>query len=329
MTLFETQDASPPSQDVELLAVEAELLGIKDGRDRFGRVLRDTIDQLLDGERTGRFDPEKLFKTEKTHAGTLVEINLQREFEFANGQDMDYRIAGVDVDCKFSKDLGGWMIPPEALDEICLLVWADDRKSLWSAGLFRAETSKLTQSGTRTRKGNRDKKLRLNKENLHLVRWLWHNVELTENILLHLPTNIRDRILASSSGQARINELFRLVQGRRIGRGTVRTVARQLDYMARIREDGGTSRARPRLRQEGIIILGEGLEHAVIAKELGGPVPQKGEFVSFRIARAQPHHAAKPSTYLWGDHWVVADPDDPVEELLLPLPKREGGRKRT
>ncbi|MGW4792642.1 NaeI family type II restriction endonuclease [Nonomuraea sp. NPDC004297] len=325
--LFDLGEQSPVSKDGELLAVEAELLRIKGGRDRFGRVLRDTFDQLLDGERTGRFDPQALSKTEKTHAGTLVEINLQREFEFDNGQDMDYRIAGIDVDCKFSKDLGGWMIPPEALDEICLLVWADDRKSLWSAGLLRAEASKLTQSGATTRKGNRDKKLRLNKENLHLVRWLWKDVELIENILLHLNPDIRNSILGFSSGQARINELFRLVQGRRIGRGTVRTVARQLDYMARIREDGGTTRARPRLRQEGIIILGEGLEHGVIAKELGGPIPQKGEFVSFRIARARPHHAAKPATTLWGEHWVVAEPDDPVEKLL-PLPKSESRRQK-
>jgi hypothetical protein len=97
--------------------------------------------------------------------------------------------------------------------------------------------------------------------------------------------------------------------------------------MARIREDGGTSRARPRLRQEGIIILGEGLGHGMIAEELGGPIPQKGEFASFRIARAKPHHAVKPTTTLWGERWVVAGPDDPVEKLP-PLPKAQSRRQK-
>ena len=40
-------------------------------------------------------------------------MNLTKEFEFANGDDLDWQIAGRDVDCKFSKDLGGWEIPME------------------------------------------------------------------------------------------------------------------------------------------------------------------------------------------------------------------------
>lgn len=69
---------------------------------------------LLDGQHTGRFRWDQLYKTEKAHAGTLIEINLQREFGFGDGLEMDYRIAGIDVDCKFSQTRGAWMIPPEA-----------------------------------------------------------------------------------------------------------------------------------------------------------------------------------------------------------------------
>lgn len=75
--------------------------------------LRATYDMLLDGQHTGRYRWDQLYKTEKTHFGTLVEINLQREFGFADGQSMDFVIQGTDVDCKYAQSLGEWMIPPE------------------------------------------------------------------------------------------------------------------------------------------------------------------------------------------------------------------------
>lgn len=126
------------AQDSDVKKVADHILSLDPDGKRFAAVLRDTIDQLLNGEATGRYAWEQLFKTEKTHAGTLVEINLQREFTFDDGADvgshgqhpMDYKILGVDVDCKFSQDFGGWMIPPEAMGHLCLLVWAEDRKSV-------------------------------------------------------------------------------------------------------------------------------------------------------------------------------------------------------
>src|SRR6478609_7224287 len=75
---------------------------------RAARVFRDTLDQLYDGQHSGRYRWDQLYKTEKTHCGTLVEINLHREFRFENGQVMDYRIAQVEADCKYSQTLGGW-----------------------------------------------------------------------------------------------------------------------------------------------------------------------------------------------------------------------------
>ena len=92
--------------DEALLRVRTAIRHLDTGGSRFERVLRSTIDQLLDGQHTGRFRWEMLHKTEKTHAGTLVEINLAREFGFADGLAMDYTIDGVDVDCKFSQSVG-------------------------------------------------------------------------------------------------------------------------------------------------------------------------------------------------------------------------------
>lgn len=117
--------------DTELQAVRTAILKLDPQGCRTAQVLRDTIDQLYDGQRTGRYRWDQLHKTEKTHCGTLVEINLHREFQFEDGVDLDYRIAGFDVDCKYSQTLNAWMIPPEARDKLCLLVWADDLNSKW------------------------------------------------------------------------------------------------------------------------------------------------------------------------------------------------------
>lgn len=135
-------------RDAELQAVHADLMGVDPSGERFSAVLRDTIDQLLNGETTGRYAWESLYKTERTHAGTLVEINLQREFKFADGDAMDYRIAGIEVDCKYSQSFGGWMIPPEARGHLCLLVWANDSESRWSAYSSGYGRSGLTKAAT-------------------------------------------------------------------------------------------------------------------------------------------------------------------------------------
>ncbi|MEU9402291.1 NaeI family type II restriction endonuclease [Streptomyces sp. NPDC048242] len=314
-------------EDPELELVRKHFLSLDESGARFARVLRDTIDQLLDGEHTGRFDWNDLHKTEKTHAGTLIEINLLREFGLSSGEDLDYLIEGIEVDCKFSQKLYGWMIPPEALDELCLVVWADDHQGLWSAGLLRANRIALTTSGTVTKKGNRDGKFRLTKQHHSLVTWLWENRPLEENLLLHLDAETRDAILNAgaafkrSPGQAKVNELFRRVQGRRINRSVIRALAMQKDYMKRVRYNGG---AREKLRREGILICGDYPNHQAVAEQLGLPVPREGENVSVRVAEAKPHHADKPSVTLEERRWVKAGPDDPVEPApLLPETKKQ------
>ncbi|MFB7517924.1 NaeI family type II restriction endonuclease [Streptomyces sp. NPDC056144] len=288
--------------DPELAAVWKHLQEIDFAEQRFARSLRDTIDQLLNGEDTGRYDWKSLYKTEKTHAGTLVEIKLQREFKFDDGVDMDYRIAGIDVDCKYSQQFGGWMIPPEARDHLCLLVWADDRKSRWSAGLFRVKEEWLNRGN------NRDLKLTVKADHRDKIAWLWRDAELPENVLLHMPDADRDAVFAQKSGQAKLNELFRRVQNRRIGRNVVRTVAQQKDYMKRVRGNGGSRSA---LRGEGILIMGDYGSHQRIASELGVPVPQEGEFVSTRVVEVSPQ-SNRRSVVLDGRLWACASADEAV-----------------
>ncbi|MFE3887654.1 NaeI family type II restriction endonuclease [Streptomyces lydicus] len=293
--------ASAAANDSELMTVREHLLRLDPSGSRFASVLRDTIDQLLNGEVTGRYDWKTLFKTEKTHAGTVVEINLQREFKFSDGVDMDYQIAGIDVDCKYSQQFGGWMIPPEARGHLCLLVWADDYKSQWSAGLMRIESAWLNGGN------NRDMKLTVKAEHRNRIMWLWRDAELPENILLHMDPADRAAVFAQPSGQGRLNELFRRVQKRRISRNVVRTVAQQKDYMKRVRGNGGSRSA---LRDEGILIMGDYESHRRIAAGLEIPAPGEGEFVSVRVAGVPADHTARPSVVLDGQRWACALAED-------------------
>jgi hypothetical protein len=280
---------------------------------RFARVIRKTYDMLLDGQRTSRYRWDELYKTEKTHFGTLVEINLQREFNFADGVAMDFAICGIDVDCKFSQNLAAWMIPPEAMNHLLLGLWASDDDGLWSAGLIQATEEVLSRS-----QGNRDRKRQLSKEGKSRVTWLFKDRPLPENALLRIPPETVKKIFEPRYGTKRVDALFRLGQGRLISRTVVATVAQQDDFMKRVRGNGGS---RSSLRPEGIVILGQYSSHVVIAKALHLPAPGPGEFVSVRLARRKPHHDGMPSVRLDGHDWVVAVPglDNRIEEApVLP-----------
>nr|WP_257018987.1 NaeI family type II restriction endonuclease [Streptomyces sp. TLI_235] len=302
-------DAS--GHDSELEAVAKLILDEDPEGRRFAATVRRSIDMLLDGQHTGRFRWDQLYKTEKAHLGTLIEINLQREFEFADGDRMDYQIAGVDVDCKFSQARGAWMIPPEAHGELLLVVWANDNDSAWCAGLVRADPGMLNAGG------NRDAKRTLSAAGRHAVRWLFYNAPLQDNMLLRLPPEDIAAVFKHKSGQRRVDELFIRAQGRRISRTVVATVAMQEDYMKRVRYNGG---ARSRLQKHGIVILGHYSNHGVVAGRLGLPVPLAGESVSARLARLRPHHGDAQWVELEGERWTLASPSDP-EEFVPKLPE--------
>lgn len=110
------------------------------------------------------------------------------------------------------------------------------------------------------------------------------------------------------SKQGRVDEIFRVAQGQRIGRGVIATLAQQDDYMKRLRENRGS---RSNLRPEGILILGGDYEAPRrIAQRLGLVVPGDGEFVSVRVAPAAPTDNC--TVELGGKLWRVATTSDPV-----------------
>ena len=191
------------------------------------------------------------------------------------------------------------MIPPEAQGHLCLLMWADDPASKWSAGLVRITSDRLNIGG------NRDRKATLNQQGRAAITWILDHAPLPPNVFLQLAPETVQRILALKSGVKRVDELFRIAQRMRIGRAAVATAGEQVDYMKRVRYNGG---ARSHLQPEGIIILGH--SHANAASTLQIPIPGPGEFVSVRV---HPATAAGPGVAeINGQLWRVANADDPV-----------------
>lgn len=252
-------------------------------------------------------------------------MNLTKEFEFANGAHLDWHISGYDIDCKFSKDLGGWEIPMEMYlcedhgdrqgkaDHPALVTWMNDDTNQWAAGIVTITDERLRWRREKDDEGpvrayNRDNKRRLADSSARDVYWLWGGLQtdLPRNLLLHLNPEARARVFSfPKSGQARVNQLFREVQGRIVGRQTVLTVAQQDDAPKRARD------ARLRLRPEGIVVLGHQDSHPVIAAALELPVPVKGEWIAARVVPVSDSDS-RPFFTLDGQRWASAADGEPA-----------------
>ena len=269
--------------------------------ERFGAAIRRSFDEVFDGQRTGRYSLTQLSKVEKTYIGTKVEIVIQAEFGLQRGNRMDYLVDGEDVDAKWSIKSGGWMIPTEAVGELCLCMTADDDRSTFSVGIVRADEANLRTSV------NKDKKRRFNDEGIAAMAWLANPDTLAENLLLHLSEETRSAILDYDlSGQQRVNQLFRRVHNKVVRREVVLTVAQQHDGPKRVRD------ARSLLRPEGIVVLGHQGSHRGIAKGLKIEAPPKGSWIAARVVKAEPDDAN--SVVIAGERWRLATPGDPVCE---------------
>lgn len=315
--LFVHSDTAHPEiardypHDEALGDVEAWFLSQRNMEERFAHLFRKAIDEVVDGQRTGRFnihDKDLVSKTERTYLGTKVEILCRAEFDLPRGAHMDYLVSGHEVDAKFSLDgRTKQAIPSEAVDQICLIMHARDDTSRFCVGLVRT-TADILSPG----KGNKDGKKGILAKGRSQIRWLVRDAVMIENQLLRLPDALRQSIFdiptpkgQGNGGQQRINQLLRVFQGRIINRETTLAVAAQKDSLKRPRD------ARKQLRSEGIIVLGHQDDHPRIARGLGLPIPHKGEFVSVRVI---PHSAEdnRASTMIDGARYTVALPEDPV-----------------
>lgn len=226
-----------PSDDA-LNAVAAWFFTRADISKGFGDSLRRSLDEVIDGPRTGRYCVEQLEKTEKTYIGTKVEIVLRFAFDLARGTKLDNLIADFEVDTKFSLK-GQWMIAREAVGELCLLVSADDARGTFNAGLIRAAHDVLNPGI------NQDGKRTLSVAGRRHIRWLVQDGELPTNFLLKLGDEVRDAVLSPRSGKQRLLALFEHVNDRIIPRSALLQVAQlKGDPLRRAREAKATLAAR-------------------------------------------------------------------------------------
>ena len=304
-TLFDLDEpAEQGASDEGVSAVLGWLRKQPNVEKRFGDRLRQAIDEVLDGQRTGRFDPhhqDQLEKTEKTYLGTKVEIVIRAEFELPKGDRMDYKIAGHDVDAKWTIGMN-WTIPREAMGHICLLMRANDYKQKFDVGVLRIRPE-LLNTGK-----NQDGKKTINALGRTQIAWLSHDAPLPPNPILAMTPAVREKVLAGKTGQQRITELFRQVRGVPISRSTIHTIAQQLDSMKRVRD------ARIELSKEGIAILGHQSEGPRIAMALGLPIPTKGELMAVRLTLV-PANTLGHIAEIAGQRFAVSDSDQPTAPL--------------
>ncbi|MYV52050.1 NaeI family type II restriction endonuclease [Streptomyces sp. SID3212] len=256
------------------------------GGRRMAHLIRDCMDAVIDSSRTDQVDlgdaPPGML------AALEVEIarETRHEFDLDGGDRLTMRMADVEFDVRFSLRGPSWLFPPESVNEICLVVHADEARSVWSAGLIRVR-EKLLEHGPR----NRDAMRALRPSAVvTAVQWLHQDAELPENLLVSIPGPDRAAILSRGSGTERLAELFRRVQNRPIPIATVRTVARQPEVARRIRD------ARRVLDAEGIIVLGHRPDEREAAERLGVPPPGADEWVSVRVEEGDSADSAQGGT---------------------------------
>lgn len=319
-------DARPPTdaEDPDLARVAKALRDLDPSGNKAASAIREAFDNAYDPRRTGRWDYSQLMKTEKTHLGTLVEIWLQRAYELPDGRHLDYRIADIDVDCKWSRNLYEWEFPLEMYRDasgghrhgLALVVWGNDHTEAWAMGLVR-----ITEQLLRASK-NRDQKRKLNDEGRDSILWIHRGKRLMPNTLLRHP-DVALAALGESSGQKAVNALFRLVQGEIVNMAAVEACAQQKDSAKRVRD----ARLHKNLGKEGIVIFGHYAPQPQLCEALGLPRPMKGSFVSARLARWTSDDP-EPNVAIDGERWRLArDSEATLAAPKLPEQRHPEGRE--
>jgi hypothetical protein len=235
----------------DIASLEVDLLTAVGGQTLFEEKLRSffrsAIDEVIDTARTGRFFLRELEKTEKTYLGTKFEILLRDWLQVPRGVVLDLLIGGREVDVKSTTSGGsGWMIPPEALDQFCILLRVNEVSAKCAVGIARARKEYLRAGA------NRDQKTGFSAAGTANIWWLVSDFDYTPNFWSLISTDLRKRILDSGKGTRRLATLFENCLGQPVSRIQVAAIAAQDDFMKRIRRNGG---ARDILAPKGIAIL--------------------------------------------------------------------------
>jgi hypothetical protein len=280
MNLFESFGYQPLPTDHrdfnDLARLESQLLAATGGKQAFEEKLRSffrsAIDEVIDTARTGRFTLSELEKTEKTYLGTKFEILLRDWLQVPRGTVLDLRIGGEEVDVKSTSGGGsGWMIPPEAVERLCILLRVNEEQSLCAVGLARARQGYL-RPGV-----NRDAKTGFSAAGRRNIWWMAQDFPYTPNFWTRIGLDLRQAIMTPRGGTERVAALFENCLETPVSRVLISGIAAQDDFMKRVRRNGG---ARDLLAPKGIAILYSETDRELML-ELGIPIGKR-EFVSFR-----------------------------------------------
>jgi hypothetical protein len=151
--------------DTEVKRLASTLATIPGFDWRFGQVVRKALDYVIDKDNTGRTSLAEVSKAEKTIFGTKVEAYARIEFGWPSGERMDYCLEGIEFDAK-STTRENWMIPTEAVGEICLLIQIEAPRDVFSVGLLQATEDVLSQGF------NKDQKRSISQHGKGRIRWL-------------------------------------------------------------------------------------------------------------------------------------------------------------
>lgn len=297
MSLFPSFDRFPLANDhqdyADLAKLESDLLFEIGGWDNFEEKLRgffrSAIDEVIDTARTGRHFFHELEKTEKTYLGTKFEIVLRDWLGVPRGVKLDLLIGGEEVDVKSSTSAqrGGWMIPPEAFEELCILIKVRERSAQCDFGLVRARAEYLRSSA------NRDAKTSFSAEGRKHIWWMAKDFDYTPNFWSVISEEDRLAIMTAGGGSKRIAELFKRCQRVGVSRVQIEAVAAQDDFMKRLRANGG---ARDILRPMGIVILYTETDRELM-RNLGLKFGSR-EFVSYKPDSAEDLILLREHNYL-------------------------------
>lgn len=226
----------------------SEIGGWSNFEEKLRGFFRSAIDEVIDTARTGRHFFSDLEKTEKTYLGTKFEIILRDWLGVPRGVKLDLLIGGEEVDVKSSTSggRGGWMIPPEAFDELCILIKVREDIAQCNFGLARARPEYL-RGGS-----NRDAKTSFSAAGQTNIWWMANDFNYTPNFWSLVSDEDRCAIMNAGGGSRRIAELFRRCQEIGVSRVQIVAVGAQDDPMRRVRRGGG---ARDYLAPEGLAIL--------------------------------------------------------------------------
>jgi restriction endonuclease NaeI len=260
----------PHLEDPEVESVAERILESAgpDPAGLFANAIRQSIDEVLDGPRTGRWSFDDLEKTEKTYIGTKIEIVVRTLLGLERGSDLDLDIDGTPVDIKWAMN-SGWQIPREAIDQICLCIGGLRNLTQFQVGVVRCGEDLLNVGR------NQDKKTTLSTAGREAMRLLVSPRPLPGNFVDEMDPGIRARAVGRPTIQARIDSLFAQMPYTPIPRTAVATIARTTgDPMRRTRADKRAGGGLERLQ-----VLSTKYGNAVV-EALGRPPLGRDEYMA-------------------------------------------------